>query len=554
MSISTWRRLLVVVAASALLLGATAANASASVNAAGVSASALTPGPMIGTYGLERPLAIGALNQFYPSIYGDYVVYEEGPTDGTYANVKLYNMATNASGVICSSAGLHWRPRMWGNRIVWMDNRNGSWDIYWYDLTTSTEHRLTSRTGEEAWPEINGNRVVWQDSRNGAWDIYMYDFATGVETRITSDPSDQTMPRISGNRIVWQDVRDGKSEIYWYDIAAGAEYRLTSPDGTNKYEPDVNGTRAAWTIDTGTEYDVGFTSYFDKNGAVLWYVWAPAATNQTRPRVTSDGVVIFQSNESGKWTIGYNQIEQNTVYITDGTSNAYEPQIWGDTIVYFDDRNGVDQDLYATELARTKVTLTPAVTITPYGTVTKISGTLTKPNGSPLAARTVRVHYKLASEVLGVHHWTPFLTATTDVRGIFRVIVPAITGRFYAFAAYFGDSDAFIANSPMATVMVKASLTAPSAPSTVKHNVAFTSTGVLAPDHTIGSAAVSILCYRYERGKYRLKKTVTATMTTASTYSASVKLPSAGKWRLVASHSDSEHALTKSPTRSKTVK
>jgi beta propeller repeat protein len=548
-----------IAAASALLVGTAATAALAALPATGTVArlgvaSLLPDSRTIGSFGLERPLATGTLNQFYPSIYGDLVVYEEGPTSGASANIKLYNMATNASGVICDSAGLHWRPRMWGSRIVWMDDRNGSWDIYWFDLTTSTEHRLTSGAGSEAWPEINGDHVVWQDSRNGAWDVYMYDFATATESRITGDPSDQTMPRISGDRIVYQDNRSGKSEIYWYDIAAGAEHLLTAPDGTNKYEPDVSGTRAAWTIDTGSEYDVGFTSYFDAGGAVLWYVWAPAATNQTRPRVTPDGVVVFQSNETGRWRIGYNQVEQNTVYVTDGASNAYEPQVWGDTIVYFDDRNGVDQDLYATELARTKMTITPAVSVTPYGMVTKISGTLTKANGSPLAARTVRIHYTLASGVLGVHHWTPFLTATTDVRGIFRVIVPAMTGRFYAFANYLGDTDAFIANSPWTTVGVQASLTVPTAPATVKHNVAFTSTGTLAPDHAIGSSAVKILCYRYESAKWKLKKTVTATMTTASTYSASVKLPSAGKWRLIASHSDTDHALSKSLPRSRTVK
>jgi beta propeller repeat protein len=513
----------------------------------------LTGGKTIGSYGLERLLAGGPLDQHYPSIYGDLVVYEERPTDGSAANIKLYNKTTNVSGTICNSAGLHWRPRIWGDRIVWMDSRNGSWDIYWYDLKTSTEHRLTSGTSTEAWPEIYGDRVVWQDWRNGNWDVYMYDFVTHLETRVTTNPFDQVSPRISGNRIVYSDTRTGASEIFWYDIAARAEYQLTSADGTNKYEPDVNGTRAAWTIDKTTEYDVGFASYFDKNGAVMWFIWAPAGTNQTRPRVAANGAVVWQDDQSGKWAVGYNQSEQNTVYITDGSSNAYEPQLWGNTIVYFDDRNGVDRDVYATDVPQTKATIVPASTITSYGLVTKISGTLKKADGSPLAARSVRIHYQLAGSILSAHHWT-FVTGTTDYTGTYHVIVPVMAGRFYAFAAYLGDSDAFIANSSWTTVMVKASLTAPSAPTTVKHNVAFTSTGTLAPDHAIGSAAVKILCYRYESGKWKLKKTVTATMATASTYSASVKLPTAGKWRLYASHSDSEHALSKSVYRAKTVK
>ena len=78
-------------------------------------------------------------------------------------------------------------PVIYGDRIVWMDSRNGekgnywnltgNWEIYMYALSTSKETQITTNSSNlqrPACPAIYGNMVVWEDDRNGNKDIYMY--------------------------------------------------------------------------------------------------------------------------------------------------------------------------------------------------------------------------------------------------------------------------------------------------------------------------------------------------------------------------------------------
>jgi hypothetical protein len=75
-------------------------------------------------------------------------------------------------------------------------------------------------------------------------------------------------------------------------------------------------------------------------------------------------------------------------------------------------------------------------------------------------------------------------------------------------------------------------------PSTGKKTKYYTVYGTLKPRQTAASAAskiVTIKCYRLQSGKYVLRRTYNAKVfdySTYSRYSASVKLPYSGKWRI----------------------
>jgi beta propeller repeat protein len=99
-------------------------------------------------------------------------------------------------------------PAIYGNTIVWQDDRNGNWDIYIYDISTRLETHTTNKS-DQTNPAIYGDKVVWQDERNGGSDIYLQNLSTKKQTRVTTSGKAYN-PRINGNRIVWQDQRNGQ--------------------------------------------------------------------------------------------------------------------------------------------------------------------------------------------------------------------------------------------------------------------------------------------------------------------------------------------------------
>jgi PGF-pre-PGF domain-containing protein len=93
-----------------------------------------------------------------------------------------------------------------------------------YDISTSTEIQITTNESGKADPAIYGDRIVWVDTRNGGienTDIYMYDLSTFKETQISTNNSQELSPEIYGNRIVWVDTHNWypKSDIYMCTIS-----------------------------------------------------------------------------------------------------------------------------------------------------------------------------------------------------------------------------------------------------------------------------------------------------------------------------------------------
>lgn len=68
-----------------------------------------------------------------------------------------------------------------------------------------SEDQMTTNAFDQCNPDVYGDKVVYQDNRIGDWDIWMYNLTSGAETQITSNTDNQTYPAIYDNYIVWQD-------------------------------------------------------------------------------------------------------------------------------------------------------------------------------------------------------------------------------------------------------------------------------------------------------------------------------------------------------------
>jgi len=145
-------------------------------------------------------------------------------------------------------------PQIYGNRIVWLDQRKGNQDIYLYDLSTSQEFPVATGGPRKINiyrqpPSIYQDKIVYDvaypDARGCIYniDIYLFDLTTSAERQITTDPSEQYFPQIFGNRIVWIDWRNtdycwmdewNPPTLYSFDLLSSTE----SPLGLQgQYEP-----------------------------------------------------------------------------------------------------------------------------------------------------------------------------------------------------------------------------------------------------------------------------------------------------------------------------
>jgi len=219
-------------------------------------------------------------------------------------------------------------PAIYGDRIVWQDERNGNWDIYMYNLSISTETRITTNESTQTEPAICGDRIVWQDEQNGNYDIYMYDLSTQKETQITDESSDQVNPAIYGDRVLWQDERNGNWDIYMYDLSTQKETQI-STDRSNQTEPAIYGDRIVWQD--------------SRNGKEIYLY------ELSTPRMLFNMLWNHQNLDLFSLFSGFNQSKPQKIIksltsketsITTYESDQYEPfAIYGNKIVWADRRN-----------------------------------------------------------------------------------------------------------------------------------------------------------------------------------------------------------------------
>jgi beta propeller repeat protein len=305
-----------------------------------------------------------------PAIYGNIIVWQDyrngnngdGKFDGTY-DVYMYNLSTSKETRITIPGSAATNPAIYGDKIVWSDDRNGNFrleksDIYMYNLSTFQETRITTNGSYSVspviyedrivWTEYNnvhmynlstqegsqivasesmiyspaiyGNNLVWEEllisNDNGVFrDIYFYDFYTHKKTQVTASGSAGS-PEIYGDRIVYEDWRDRYSDIYMYNISTSSETRITTSGLAGS--PDIYGNRIVW-LD-------------ERNGDTDVYM--------------------------------YNLSTQREIRITTSESNKEYPAIYSDKIVWEDTYNGT-ADIYMRTLSGEESELkTPVVNFT----------------------------------------------------------------------------------------------------------------------------------------------------------------------------------------------
>jgi beta propeller repeat protein len=327
------------------------------------------------TEGAETQITTNNSNQLNPDIYGERIVWQDGRNgSGEYWNptgnwdIYMYDTFASTETRITTNESLQINPAIYGDKIVWQDDRNGNSDIYMYNLSSSTETQITTNESNQIWPAIYGDRIVWVDDRNGS-EIYMYDLSTSQETQISTrglvySGSECSGPKIYNDRIVWQESYESDfstHRLVMYDLSTQQETQIAENYLFMPYPGffafAIHGDEIVY-------------NYFpaDDSGIIEMYNLSTQQTTgiggviSASPDVYGDRIVWVETSWEGDYDADpdyyyniymYNLSTQQEIQAsTSGT--AHDPAIYGDRIVWQDDRNG-NLDIYMFTLASAEV-------------------------------------------------------------------------------------------------------------------------------------------------------------------------------------------------------
>lgn len=523
------------------------------------------------TSGVETRLVSDGGAQQDPAVGDTWAVWHDKRTSaGSNGDIYGYKFSTGAVQAISTDAAMQEHPDTSGNVVVWQDYRNDNWDIFARNMSGS-ETAVCANVADQTNPAISGNWVVWQDLRNGNYDIYAYNLSTRQERAICTAPGDQTSPAISGDWVVWQDERNGSADIYAKSLVGQADLATLAVSNASSaqvgqpitvYATVANQGEGSSAI-TSLGIYLSSDSVIDRSDRLIGTASTPALSIGGSLTLTAACTVPLDA-KPGSYYVGAIADYAGAVIETSESDNAKIGSALTISLPAHDSFYSAQQIAGIRGSHQSRLT---------HGA--------TKQAGEPKHAGNVGgrsvwyrwtapsdgyVTFDLAGSnfdtVMGAYRgWSvdalTLMAANDDVgaRLSSRVRFAASRG-----VTYFIAVDGF--NGASGTTSISwthqaLSVTTPKTPTKIGRKKAFTASGYLKPRHRAGTYAVTLKFYRYESGKWRLKKTVRAKVSNYSSYSrysVRTSLRSTGKWRVQAQHGDADHVTTYSGWRSIRVK
>jgi hypothetical protein len=264
--------------------------------------------------------------------------------------------------------------------VVWDDNRDGNAEIYYKrsidgGVSWGADTRLTNNTSSSEYPSVSVSgsvvHVVWYDNRDGNFEIYYKrsidgGVSWGTDSRLTNNsaPSYSPSVAVSGSvvHVVWYDNRDGNAEIYYkrstdVGVSWGADTRLTNNTAAS-YSPSIAVSGSAVHV-VWSDYRDGSAEIYYKRSTDAGVSWGPDTrltnnnVNSFSPSVAVSGSVVhvvWWDHCDGNWEIYYKRSTDAGISwgtdtrLTNNNYNSFSPSVAvsGSAVhvVWYDERDG----------------------------------------------------------------------------------------------------------------------------------------------------------------------------------------------------------------------
>jgi len=212
------------------------------------------------TTGMETQITGSEYPEGPGSLWENNLIYYNGSPYYADPVLTYYNLLTKEKkNLTTKSAGtaVIWRNDVAYYRFDWINKKEDA-NIYLFNISTDQEIPICTAQGDQLFPLMWGNFIVWQDNRNNNSDVFGYDINLNKEFVIAIGPGPQSPDSI------WEDV------LLYYNNGSFVLYNLTTksiiqkiPHGiyVNRIWGDFlignyfnNGTVTIYRISTNTSY------------------------------------------------------------------------------------------------------------------------------------------------------------------------------------------------------------------------------------------------------------------------------------------------------------